>query len=183
MKALEDENLTNQNDERLQVKAAQQDTARFAELYENNFERVYAYIARRVGNREEAQDLTADVFHQALANLPRFEWRGLPFVAWLLGIAANLLSDRWHQVARLREVVTEDLEQVGMEDDIEQRAVLYQLVETLPDDQRRVIIRRFVGQKSLREIATELGRSEGAIKQLQLRALQNLRERIRSNHG
>jgi RNA polymerase sigma-70 factor (ECF subfamily) len=183
LKALEDENLTNQNDERLQVKAAQQDTARFAELYENNFERVYAYIARRVGNREEAQDLTADVFHQALANLPRFEWRGLPFVAWLLGIAANLLSDRWHQVARLREVVTEDLEQVGMEDDIEQRAVLYQLVETLPDDQRRVIIRRFVGQKSLREIATELGRSEGAIKQLQLRALQNLRERIRSNHG
>jgi RNA polymerase sigma-70 factor (ECF subfamily) len=183
LKALEDGNLTNQNDERLQVKAAQQDTARFAELYENNFERVYAYIARRVGNREEAQDLTADVFHQALANLPRFEWRGLPFVAWLLGIAANLLSDRWHQVARLREVVTEDLEQVGMEHDIEQRAVLYQLVETLPEDQRRVIIRRFAGQKSLREIAAELGRSEGAIKQLQLRALQNLRQRIRSNHG
>jgi RNA polymerase sigma-70 factor (ECF subfamily) len=183
LKALEDENPTNQNDERLQVKAAQQDTARFAELYENNFDRVYAYVARRVGNREEAQDLTADVFHQALANLPRFEWRGLPFVAWLLGIASNLLSDRWHQVARLREVVTKDLAQVGLEDDIEQRAVLYQLVETLPDDQRRVIIRRFVGQKSLREIATELGRSEGAIKQLQLRALQNLRERIRSNHG
>jgi RNA polymerase sigma-70 factor (ECF subfamily) len=183
LKALEDQKPTNQNDERLQVKAAQQDTARFAELYESNFERVYAYIARRVGNREEAQDLTADVFHQALANLPRFEWRGLPFVAWLLGIAANLLSDRWHQVARVREVATEDLEQLGVEDDIEQRAVLYQLVETLPDDQRRVIIRRFAGQKSLREIATELGRSEGAIKQLQLRALQNLRERIRSNHG
>lgn len=183
MKALEDENLTNQNDERLQVEAAQQDKARFAELYENNFERVYAYIARRVGNREEAQDLTADVFHEALANLPRFEWRGLPFVAWLLGIAANLLSDRWHRVARVQEVRTDDLEQVGLEDDIEQRAVLYQLVETLPDDQRRVIIRRFVGQKSLHEIATELGRSEGAIKQLQLRALQNLRERIRSNHG
>jgi RNA polymerase sigma-70 factor (ECF subfamily) len=61
--------------------------------------------------------------------------------------------------------------------------MLYQLVETLPDDQRRVIIRRFVGQKSPRAIATELGRSEGAIKQLQLRALQNLREQIRSNHG
>lgn len=183
MKALDDENLTNQNDERLQVEAAQQDTARFAELYENNFERVYAYIAPRVGNREEAQDLTADVFHQALASLPRFEWQGLPFIAWLLGIAANLLSDRWRRAAKLQEIVTDDLEQVGVEDDIEQRAVLYQLVETLPDDQRRVITRRFVGQKSLREIATELGRSEGAIKQLQLRALQNLRERIRSNHG
>ena len=177
MKALE-----NQNDERLQVAAAQEDPARFAELYENNFERVYSYVARRVENREEAQDVTADVFHQALAGLPRFEWRGLPFAAWLLGIAANVLSDRWRRFARQQEVVTDDLEQVGIEDDVEQRAMLHQLVETLPDDQRRVIIRRFVGQKSLREIATELGRSEGAIKQLQLRALQNLRERIRSNH-
>jgi RNA polymerase sigma-70 factor (ECF subfamily) len=75
------------------------------------------------------------------------------------------------------------LEQVGTEDDIEQRAMLYQLVETLPEDQRRVIILRFVAQKSLREIAADLGRSDGAIKQLQLRALQNLRERIRSSHG
>jgi RNA polymerase sigma-70 factor (ECF subfamily) len=174
--------LENQTDERLQVAAAQEDPARFAELYENNFERVYSYVARRVENREEAQDVTADVFHQALAGLPRFEWRGLPFAAWLLGIAANVLSDRWRRFARQQEVVTDDLEQVGIEDDVEQRAMLHQLVETLPDDQRRVIIRRFVGQKSLREIATELGRSEGAIKQLQLRALQNLRELIRSNH-
>jgi RNA polymerase sigma-70 factor (ECF subfamily) len=183
LKALENQNLTNQSDERLQVEAARQDPARFAELYEDNFERVYAYVARRVGNREEAQDVTADVFHQALAGLPRFEWRGLPFVAWLLGIAANVLSDRWHRAATHQEAVNDDLDQIGIEDDIERRAMLYQLVQTLPDDQRRVIIRRFVGQKSLREIATELGRSEGAIKQLQLRALQNLRERIRSNHG
>jgi RNA polymerase sigma-70 factor (ECF subfamily) len=182
LKALENEKLTKQNRERLQIEAAQQDTARFAELYENNFERVYAYIARRVGSREEAQDLTADVFHQALANLPRFEWRGLPFNAWLLGIAANLLSDRWQRSVRRQEVVADDLEQVT-EDDIEQRAMLYQLVETLPEDQRRVIILRFVAQKSLREIAADLGRSDGAIKQLQLRALQNLRERIRSSHG
>jgi len=183
LKALENQNLKNQNDERLQIEAAQEDPARFAELYENNFERVYAYVARRVGNREEAQDVTAEVFHQALGGLRRFEWRGLPFVAWLLGIAANVLSDHWQRFTRQQEVVADDVEQIGMEDDIEQRALLYQLVETLPADQRRVIIRRFVGQKSLREIATELGRSEGAIKQLQLRGLQNLRVRIRGNHG
>jgi RNA polymerase sigma-70 factor (ECF subfamily) len=183
LKALEDQNLTNRNAERLRVEAAQQDTARFGELYEDSFERVYAYIARRVGTREEAQDLTADVFHQALAILPRFEWQDVPFVAWILGIAANLLSDRWRRVNRLQEVEIDDPDQIGVEDDIEKRALLYQLVETLPADQRRVIVRRFVGQKSLREIAAELGRSDGAIKQLQLRALQNLRERIRSNHG
>ena len=183
MKALENQNLKNLNDERLQVAAAQEDPERFAELYEDNFERVYAYVARRVRNREEAQDVTADVFHQALSGLPRFEWRGLPFVAWLLGIAANVLSDRWQRSSRHQEVVTDDLEQVSMEDDIERRAMLYQLVETLPDDQQRVINRRFVAQRSLREIAREFGRSEGAIKQLQLRALQNLRDRILSNHG
>jgi RNA polymerase sigma-70 factor (ECF subfamily) len=181
LKALENQNLENKNknDEQLQVEAARQDPAHFAELYENNFDRVYAYIAHRVRNREEAQDATADVFHRALASLPRFEWRGLPFVAWLLGIAANVLSDRWQRVARQQEVIAEDLDQVGIEDDIEQRALLYQLVDTLPADQRHVIIRRFVVQKSLREIATEFGRSEGAIKQLQLRALQNLRDRIK----
>jgi RNA polymerase sigma-70 factor, ECF subfamily len=181
LKALETQDLN--NNERLQVEAAQENPARFAELYENNFERVYAYVARRVGNRDEAQDVTSDVFHQALAGLARFEWRGSPFVAWLLGIAANVLSDRWQRVARQRGFVTDELEQVGVEDDIERRAMLYQLVDTLPTDQRQVIIRRFVVGKSLSEISTEFGRSEGAIKQLQLRALENLRERIRNNHG
>src|SRR5437879_3357868 len=62
--------------ERLLIEAAQRDPSRFGDLYEYNFERVYAFIARRVGDRDTAEDLTADVFHQALANLSRFEWRG-----------------------------------------------------------------------------------------------------------
>jgi RNA polymerase sigma factor (sigma-70 family) len=86
--------------ERRLVEAAQKDPRRFAELYENNFARVYAYVARRVRNREEAQDLTAEVFHQALANLGRFEWRGLPFSAWLMRIASNAIADRWKLAAR-----------------------------------------------------------------------------------
>ncbi|HXW91383.1 MAG TPA: sigma-70 family RNA polymerase sigma factor [Terriglobales bacterium] len=175
--------LRNERDERLQVEAARQDPAHFADLYEDNFERVYAYMARRVRNREEAQDLTAEVFHQALASLPGFEWRGLPFAAWLLGIAANVLSGRWRRVIGQMEVETEDVGETGIEDHVERRTMLYQLVDRLPAHQRYVIRRRFLGQKSLREIATELGRSEGAIKQLQLRALQNLREWMRSNHG
>jgi len=183
LKALESKNLESRDEERLQVEAAQQDPARFAELYEDNFERVYAYVARRVQDRDAAQDLTAEVFHKALAGLPRFEWRGLPFVAWLLGIAANVLSDRWHARAQNTEVASEELEQVGVEDQVERRAMLYQLVDALPADQRQVILWRFVEQKSLRDMAEKLGRSEGAVKQLQLRALQNLRNQMRSNHG
>src|ERR1700726_5094757 len=92
--------LKKKADERLLVEAAQQDPARFADLYEINFERVYAYVVRRVGDRAETEDLTSEVFHQALANLKRFEWRGIPFAAWLFRIAANLISDRWQRTGR-----------------------------------------------------------------------------------
>ena len=174
MKAVE-----NETEERTLVEAAQRDPSRFAELYENNFERVYAYIAHRVGNREDAQDLTAEVFHQALASIGQFEWRGIPFVAWLVGISAKVLAKKWHHDGKRVEVPVDDLEWAGTDDRTEERALLFQLVDGLPDDQRLVIIRRFVHQRSIREIAIEMGRSEGAIKQLQLRALQDLRTRIK----
>jgi RNA polymerase sigma-70 factor, ECF subfamily len=90
-------------DERLLSERAQRDPARFAELYESNFDRIYAFLARRVQDREEAQDLTAEVFHQALSSLRRFDWRGAPFVAWLLGIANNVLPDHRKRRSRLRE--------------------------------------------------------------------------------
>src|SRR5260370_24001352 len=131
--------------ERDLIEAAQRDRSRFAELYENNFERVYAYVARRVRDRDEAQDLTADVFHSALANLARFEWRGAPFSAWLFRIAANAIIDRSkssnHRVAS--DVDVEDIADcaaTGAElDEIERRARLFHLVDRRPIGQPRVI--------------------------------------------
>jgi RNA polymerase sigma-70 factor, ECF subfamily len=172
---------TETTDERLLIEAAQRDPLRFAELYENNFHRVYAYIAYRVRNREEAEDLTAEVFHQALKNLGKYEWRGVPFAAWLVRIAAHAIADRRQRSAREHPLPEDEeavLEAAGGGDAIERRALLAQLVDTLPDDQRQVIIRRFVDQRSISEIARELGRTEGAVKQLQFRALQSLRTRI-----
>jgi RNA polymerase sigma-70 factor (ECF subfamily) len=166
--------------ERRLVEAAQTDPSRFAELYENNFERVYAYIARRVRNREEAQDLTAEVFHQALANLARFEWRGLPFAAWLLRIASNAIADSWKSKAREHGDPASDeplSHELGIED-LEHRAKLFQLVATLPSDQRLVIEMRFAQEKSINEIAKELGRTDGAVKQLQFRGLKYLRAHL-----
>jgi RNA polymerase sigma-70 factor (ECF subfamily) len=173
--------LEHDTDERLLIEAAQSDPSRFAELYEQNFDRVYAYVARRVHNREQAEDLTAEVFHQALANLGRYEWRGLPFAAWLLRIASNALADGWKRAAREQELPPE-AEEAGGNSDLERRTMLSTLVDSLPADQRQVIVRRFVDQRSIRDIALELGRSEGAVKQLQFRALQALRARARSNH-
>jgi len=173
----------NSPDERLLVEAAQRDPRRFAELYELNFDRVYAFIARRVHNREEAEDLTSEVFHQALANIQRFEWRGTPFAAWLYRMAANAIIDRWQSVSKQQVDPRRDAADLAALEEIEQRAMLFQLVDSLPPDQRRVIMQRFVEQKSIREVADELGRSEGAIKQLQLRALENLRARMEGAHG
>jgi RNA polymerase sigma-70 factor, ECF subfamily len=163
-------------DERLLIQAAQSEPARFADLYHRNFDRVYAFFARRVATREEAQDLTSEVFHQALASLRNFKWQGAPFVAWLYGIAANVLSIHWQKLGRDAPLKCEDL--AGVADEIERSLLLGQLVNSLLPDQQLVIRRRFIDQKSIREIAEELGRSEGAVKQLQLRALVNLRERL-----
>ena len=174
-------------DDRLLVEAAQKDPSRFDELYELNFARVYAYIARRVGDRDAAQDLTSDVFHKALASLHAFEWRGVPFAGWLLRIAANMIVDRSKRGTR--EITGQefsdlpDLDKRPKLEEADQCARLFALVDQLPKDQRRVIGMRFAEEKSIREIAQVLGRSEGAVKQLQFRALQNLRARMEGAHA
>src|SRR5216684_170063 len=153
-------------DERLLIEAAQKDPGRFGELYEENFARVYAFIARRVLNRQEAQDLTSEVFQRALGNLHRFEWRGAPFAAWLYRMAANAIADHYREKARelpweQPEITNDEVEMA------DRRASLSRCVDRLPQDQRRVIVMRFMEERSIREIAQQLGKSEGAIKQLQ----------------
>ena len=168
--------LERDSDDRPLIEAAQNEPARFADLYEQNFVRIYAFFARRVATREEAQDLTAEVFHQALASIKTFKWQGAPFIAWLYGIAANVLSRHWHKQGKHPAEEITDLTDAGGE--IERSVMLSQVVGSLLPDQKHVIVRRFIDQISIREIAQELGRSEGAVKQLQLRALENLRDRL-----
>ena len=163
------------------VEAAQADPARFVELYDRTVDRVYAYVSRRAGSRAVAEDVTSAVFEQALANLGKFEWRGVPFVAWLRQIAKNALADLRERAARERaEPPGAGDDAIGAEAD--RRAMLADLVSRLPRDQQRVILERFVEQKSLREIAEGLRRTEGAVKQLQFRALEGLRARMRDVH-
>lgn len=168
-------------EERLLIEAAQKDPSRFAELYEQNFHRVYAYIALRVRDRAEIQDLTAHVFHQALANLGKFKWKGSPFAAWLYRIAANAIVDqakrKQRESSEQPEPTAESATAVDLEE-VERRARLFSAVDRLPEDQRLVISLRFADEKSIREIAETLGRSEGAVKQLQFRGLENLRNRL-----
>jgi len=165
--------------ERLLIEAARQNPQRFGDLYELHFDRIYAYIARRVRDRAEAQDLTSDVFHQALAHLPGYEWRGVPFATWLYRIAANAMIDRAARLAREAGPPSplEPLTDGAMEE-ASDRARIYRGMRELPADQRRVLEMRFVDGSTIREIADALGKSEGAVKQLQFRGVQTLRQRM-----
>jgi RNA polymerase sigma-70 factor (ECF subfamily) len=173
-------NAVSETSERLLVAAAQQDPARFGDLYELHFDRVYAYVSRRLGDRDAAQDVTSEVFHQALRNIKSYEWRGAPFGAWLMRIASNAITDRWRKTNRESGQIS-DVEPASKEpspEEIQHRARLFALVRGLPEDQRRVVEMRFAEEKSIREIAQALGKTEGAVKQLQFRGVQSLREQV-----
>lgn len=169
--------------EQERIEAAKRHPERFGDLYEENFYRVYAYIARRVGDRATAEDLTSEVFREALAGIAKFQWQGTPFVAWLLRIASRAIAD--HFKRREREPVNSDSgslpEPAAPQTDSD--AMLFQLVDRLPETQYQVIHKRFVEQKSIREIAEELGRTEGAVKQLQFRAIETLRAQLGGAHA
>ena len=169
-------------DDRLLIEAAQADPARFVDIYERYVDRVYVFVSRRAGNRAVAEDITSQVFEQALRTLGRFEWRGVPLAAWLYRIAANALADHWRDRQRDAADLPPDVADAGELDEIDRRIALYQQVDRLPDLQRQVIRMRFVEEKSIRDVAAALERSEGAIKQLQLRALENLRKSM-GGHG
>ena len=185
-----------ETDERRLIEAAQQDHAHFAAVYERYFELVYAYISRRVRQRAATEDLTSEVFRKALANIERFKWTGAPFGAWLLRIAANLIADRAKRtlkhetsaddpsvaggLAASNVTSARESQQLQLEQ-AERRAWVIRMVDELPEDQRRVVRMRFAEEKSINEIAAELGRSEGAVKQLQFRAFQSLRAKLNLN--
>jgi len=169
-------------DDRLLIEAAQADPARFVEIYERHVDRIYAFVSRRTENRAAAEDITSEVFERALGSIGRFEWRGLPVSVWLFRIAANALADYWRERSRHADEPPPDVPDGREHEDMEQRIALYREVEKLPDAQRQVIAMRFVEEKSIRDVAAALNRSEGAVKQLQLRALDKLRKSM-GGHG
>lgn len=173
-----------ESDERILVEAAKNDPAKFDALYEMQFGLVYAFIANRVRDRATAEDLTSEVFHKALAHLAEYEWRGVPFAAWLLRIAANAVIDHGKRAAReLPVVVNPPVPAKAELRMVEDCARLFRLVEQLPEVQRQVVTQRFVEERSIRDVAQRLGKTEGAIKQLQLRALKRLRAQMEGGHA
>ena len=159
----------------------------FERLYLIHFERIYTYLQLSVGNRYDAEDLTDQTFIRMLESIDRFVWRQVPFSAWLFRIAHNLAMDhfragrRWQPEKELPE--SPEARELSAEDEAFQtfgRENMVAMIEDLSPDQRQVLILRFVFDFSNREIATILGKTEGAIKALQHRALGTLARQLAS---
>jgi RNA polymerase sigma-70 factor (ECF subfamily) len=144
-------------------------------------DQIFAYAYTLTRDRELAEDVTAATFAKGLEELPRFEWRGVPYSSWLYRVASNLVARQRRRPAWIElglGVASGDaspLEEVERRDRAEQvRAA----VRALPDDQRQAVALRFAGEMHNREIAEIMGRSEGAVKLLTFRALTTLRKRF-----
>jgi RNA polymerase sigma-70 factor (ECF subfamily) len=161
-------------------RARQGEKKAIAELYRCHVDVIYRYIYARVRDVMVAEDLTAQVFVKALEGLADYEPSETPFLAWLYRIAYARTVDHWRRHARRQEVPLEehlptDGPLIKDEDDPEARwATAIDLLAQLTEDQQNVMILRFLGEMSLSDTAAVLGKTVGAVKAIQHRALASL---------
>ena len=165
------------------VGQARQDPKAFGVLYERYVERIYAYIFHRVGNAQDAEDLTARTFYRALDRLDTYEDRGLPFSAWLFRIAHNLVAN-WHRdhsrwrFLSLDRLWSHSHDSTSPEQAVEREethAALWSAIERLPEERKDLLLFKFGSQMSNLEIGESMKKSESAIKSLYFRTLAALR--------
>ena len=158
------------------------DKEAFGLLYDHYQPSVYRFLYHRTRSATLAEDLTADTFFRALRSMNGFRWQGRDFGAWLMTIARNLTTDHYKAGRTRLESTTEDMSvhderTEGPEAEVLARLtneVLLEALTKLPNEQRECLIMRFLQGLSIAETAQALGRSDGAIKQLQLRGVRNL---------
>ena len=172
------------NEKSLIEKAQKNDPEAFAEIYEEHFDRIYRYIFMRVRNQMEAEDLTQQVFLNALQSISSYSWKGVPFSAWLFRIAHNQIIDYHRKISKIRVVAMES-PAAGNDSDpaqiAEQEITLEQIksaISGLTELQQQVITMRLVSGFSIAETAKAMGKNEGAVKALQHSALEVLRKNL-----
>ena len=172
-----------QDEESLIRRVQQRDQEAFTQLYEQHFTRIYRYVALRIGDKMEAEDMAQQVFLNALQSISSFKWKGVPFSAWLFRIAHNQVVDYFRSKKRTAVPLDESLAsndnnpQLLTEHklDIEQ---LLSATKQLTEAQREVISLRFAGELSIAQVAKVMGKSQGAVKALQHSAIVALRKAL-----
>lgn len=160
------------------------DVSAWSTIYRRHYRQVYGYIYFRTGDRELAADLTAEVFVRALSGIRAYQYRGTPLLAWLYRVAHNVAADYRKQAARrgARELPALDDEREDPSDAIERtvnRTDMMAAIRQLTGEQQLVVLLRFYHEMSIADIASALGKPEGAVKALQNRALKSLRRFLR----
>ena len=158
------------------------DAEAFGMLFDHYHGSVYRFLFHRTRSGTLAEDLTSETFFRALRSMSNFRWQGKDFGAWLMTIARNLCTDHFKAGKTRLELTTEDM---GLHDDATEgpeeavlasltNEVLLRALTELPLEQRDCLVMRFLQGMSIAETAAVLGRSDGAVKQLQLRGVRNL---------
>src|SRR6478752_8690993 len=169
----------------LVARAQQGDREALEDLYLIHFDRIYSYLHMSVGNRHDAEDLTTQTFLKMLESIGKFRFRAAPFSAWLFRIAHNLAMDhfraarRWQPEEEVPEPEPDEstsaeagaLEAIG-------RKSMLELIEELSPERQQVLTLKFVFNFANADVATILGKTEGAIKSLQHRALASLQKQL-----
>jgi RNA polymerase sigma-70 factor, ECF subfamily len=166
-------------------RAQKGERAALEELYLIHFDRIYSYLHVSVGNRHDAEDLTTQTFLKMLESIGRFRWQSAPFSAWLFRIAHNLAMDhfrankRWQPEEDVPEPEPDEVTsaETGALESIGRKSML-ELIEDLSPEQQQVLTLKFVFNFANAEAATILGKTEGAIKSLQHRALVSLQKQL-----
>jgi RNA polymerase sigma-70 factor (ECF subfamily) len=154
------------------------------ELYLLHFDRIYSYLHMSVGNRHDAEDLTTQTFLKMLESIHRFRWQSAPFSAWLFRIAHNLAMDHFRAARRVQpeEDVPEPADAEPSAEAVAMHTIgresLLDMIEDLSGEQKQVLTLKFVFNFSNAEVAAILGKSEGAVKSLQHRALVALQKKL-----
>ena len=174
-----------QDEESLVRRAKEHDEAALTQLYEENFDKIYRYIVLKIGDRTEAEDMTQQVFLKAFKSISGYKLKGSPFSSWLFRIAHNQMVDYWRKKSK-RATVPLDETFIGSSNsnpssEAERKMDIENLVaatKQLTGLQREVVSLRFAGGLSVAQVASSMGKSEGAIKALQHSAVVSLRKML-----
>ena len=170
------------DEESIVRRAQQHDQVALTQLYEENFDKIYRYVVLKIGDRTEAEDMTQQVFLNALKSISSYKWKGMPFSAWLFRIAHNQVVDYYRKKKRSATVPLDENIASGRDNpgrDTERKMEIEEMnraTRQLTRAQQEVISLRFAGELSIAEVAKMMGKSEGAIKALQHAAIISLRK-------
>lgn len=167
-------------------RAARGDEGAAGTIFDHYYPRVFRYARARLNSDADAEDVAAETFARVLKGLGRFRWKGAGFEGWIFRIASNLLVDAYRRSGRELPESSPATELPGSEGApeaivllTEQAGSLRRMVDALPPDQREVVLLRFAADLDTHQVGEVMDRNPNAVRQLQFRALQRLREMMR----